>query len=183
MGASRLPDWRILALAAVLVVGICLVLARPEFKRGARWLARRLDASARGPDAAWWGVAALLALVLGLSRWPMLDLAVLTALGLMFFIRPDVSLPLIVLTIPLWPRPKALVGLEFSLYELLLWMAIAAALARWLVSWAADSASRRLRLRFHDLDWPVLALLGVGWWRHWLPSDRMWPCVNSAPCS
>ena len=53
-------------------------------------------------------------------------------------------------------------GLEFSLYELLLWLAIAAALARWLVSWAADTAPRRLRLRVYGLDWPVLALLVVG---------------------
>ncbi len=162
VGASRLPDWRILLLAAALVVGICLVLAWPELKRGARWLAARLDATARSPDAAWWGAAALLALVLGLSRWPILDLAALAALGLIFFIRPDVSLPLIAFSIPLWPRPKALAGLEFSLYELLLWLAIAAALARWLVSWAAKTAPRRLRLRLHGLDWPVLALLVVG---------------------
>jgi len=162
VGASRLPDWRILALTTALVVVVCIILTRPELKRGARWLAVRLDASARGPDAAWWGVAALLALVLGLSRWPMLDLAALAALSLMFFIRPDISLPLIAFTIPLWPRPKALVGLEFSLYELLLWLAIAAALARCLVSWAADTAPRRLRLWLHGLDLPVLALLVVG---------------------
>ena len=162
VGASRLPDWRILVLAAALVVVVCLILAWPELKRGARWLAARLEAITQLPDAAWWGGAALLALVIGLSRWPMLDLAAWAALGLMFFIRPDVSLPLIAFSIPLWPRPKALVGLEFSLYELLLWLAIVAALARWLVSWAADTAPRRLRLRLHDLDWPVLALLVVG---------------------
>jgi len=162
VGVSRLPGWRILLLAAALVVVICLILAWPELKRGARWLAARLDARARLPDAAWWGAAALLALVLGLSRWPMLDLAALAVLGLVLFIRPDVSFPLVAFTIPLWPRPKALVGLEFSLYELLLWLAIAAALARWLVSRAADTAPRRLRLRLHDLDWPVLALLVVG---------------------
>ena len=104
----------------------------------------------------------LLALVLGLSRWPILELTALAALGFIFFIRPDVSLPLIAFTIPLWPRPKALAGLEFSLYELLLWLAIAAAVARWLVAWAAKTAPRRLRLRLHGLDWPVLALLAVG---------------------
>ena len=59
-------------LAAALVVVICIILAWPELKRGARWLAARLDAAVRLPDAAWWGAAALLALVLGLSRWPIL---------------------------------------------------------------------------------------------------------------
>ena len=162
LGASRLPDWRILFLVAALVVVICLTLARPELTRGACWLVARLGTIARFPDAAWWGVAAFLALVVGLSRWPILDLVALAALGLMFFIRLDVSLPLIAFTIPLWPRPKALVGLEFSLYELLLWLAIAAGLARWFVSRAADTAPRRLRLRLRGLDWPVLALLVAG---------------------
>ena len=108
---------------------------------GRGWLAARLDAPVRLPDAAWWSVAALLALVLGLSRWPILDIAALAALGLVFFIRPDVSLPLIAFSIPLWPRPKALIGLEFSLYEILLWLAIAGAMARWLVSRAGDSCA------------------------------------------
>jgi O-antigen ligase len=161
-GASRLPHWQRLLLAAALVVVICLILARPELKRGARWLAARLYAPVQLPDAAWWGAAALLAFVLGLSRWLILDLATLAALGLIFFIRPDVSLPLIAFTIPLWPRPKTLAGLEFSLYELLLWLAIGAALARWLVSRAADALPRRLRLQIHGLDWSVLSLLVVG---------------------
>jgi O-antigen ligase len=162
VGVSRLPDWRILFLFSAFVVGICLVLAWPELKRSALWLAARLDATARWPDAAWLGAAALLALLLGLSRWPIVDLVALAALGLIFFIRPDVAPPLIAFSIPFWPRPKALVGLEFSLYELLLWLAVAAAVARWLVSWAAKTAPRRLRLRLHGLDWPVLALLAVG---------------------
>ena len=81
-GAPGLPDWRILFVAAALLVVVCLILAWPELKRGARWLATRLDAITQSPDAAWWGVAALLALVLSLSRWPILDLAAMAALGL-----------------------------------------------------------------------------------------------------
>ena len=162
VGASRLPDWRILFLFAAIVLSTCFILAWPELKLGARWLAVRLDAPVRLPDVVWWVTAVLLALLLGLSRWPILDLVALAALGLIFFIRPDVSLPLIAFSIPLWPRPKALAGLEFSLYELLLWLAIAGMLARWLVAWAAKTASRRLRLRVQGLDWPVLSLLAVG---------------------
>ena len=81
-GASRPPDWRVLLVATVLLVVVCLILAWPELKRGARGLATRPDAIAQSPDTAWWGVAALLALVLGLSHWPILDLAALAALGL-----------------------------------------------------------------------------------------------------
>ena len=54
VGASKLPDWRILFLFAAFVVGICLILAWPELKRGVRWFAACLDAPVRLPDVAWW---------------------------------------------------------------------------------------------------------------------------------
>ena len=161
VGASRLPDWRILFLFAAIVLSTCFILAWPS----STWrvlVGGTPDAPVRLPDVVWWVTAVPLALLLELSRWPILDLVALAALGLIFFIRPDVSLPLIAFSIPLWLRPKALAGLKFSLYELLLWLAIAGMLARWLVAWAAKTASRRLRLRVQGLDWPVLSLLAVG---------------------
>ena len=153
-------------------------------RSGALWLAARLDATARWPDAAWLGAAALLALLLGLSRWPIVDLVALAALGLIFFIRPDVALPLIAFSIPFWPRPKALVGLEFSLYELLLWLAVRGRSAR--AGWCRGQPKLRRgdcasgytvsTGRFSRFS-PLVSR------RRWQPSDRTWPCVSSAPCS
>jgi len=119
------------------------------------------------PDAAWYAVGAALFLACLLSRWLLLDLVALGGLGLLFLARPDVALPLIAAAIPLWPRPKALAGLEFSLYELLIWVAAAAALVRALGTGSWQRASDR-SLSAPDaaspagLDRPVLALLLVG---------------------
>lgn len=115
------------------------------------------------PDTVWYAVGATLFLVCLLSRWLFLDLMALGGLGLIFLARPDVALPLIAAAIPLWPRPKMLAGLEFSLYELLIWVAVAAALAAALGagSWGRASA-RRLPKAPADLDRSVVAFLLVG---------------------
>jgi O-antigen ligase len=130
----------------------------------------RTSLSSRWPDALWYALAAALALTCALSRWLPLDLAALAGLGLLLVARPDVSLPLIAFVLPLWPQPKRLAGLEFSLYEILVWLAVAAVVARWLLRWANApklklSAFFRVHLRpdsLSGLDWPVLALLAAG---------------------
>jgi O-antigen ligase len=141
------------------------------------------------PDAIWYGLAAALALVCALSRWLPLDLAALAGLGLLLVARPDVSLPLIAFVLPLWPQPKRLAGLEFSLYEILVWLAVAAVVARWSLRLLRLGSPQQVgdsrapnpgvpnlfgkfsgkdvfgsgsRLRLRDLDWPVLALLTAG---------------------
>ncbi|MCX7668768.1 MAG: hypothetical protein N2439_01680, partial [Anaerolineae bacterium] len=120
------------------------------------------------PEAVWYIAAVLLFSLCVLSHRLLLDLLALGGLGVLFLARPDVSLPLIAAAIPLWPRPKVLAGLEFSLYELLIWIAVAAVAVRWLLGRLAFVRSRwpgaDFRLRQSDvvLDAPVLALLVVG---------------------
>jgi O-antigen ligase len=130
------------------------------------------------PDVLWYGLAAGLTLACVFSRWLLLDLAALAGLGLIFILRPDVSLPFIAFTIPLWPQPKRLVGFEFSLYELLIWLAVGAMAVRWLLTelsgrYAGPSFGLHprlsalirvpsLSLRPAGLDWPMLALLATG---------------------
>ena len=149
--------------------------ARARTRRAVGWR-RWLDATVRLPDAGVVGTAALLALLLGLSRWPILDLVALAALGLIFFIRPDVCAAAHRILHPFWPRPKALAGLEFGLYELLLWLA--SRWSQWHAGWCrglpklrrVDCASGSVSTgRFSRFS--PLALR-----RHWRPIDRMWPC-------
>jgi O-antigen ligase len=131
---------------------------------------RHLRAILGARDILCYALAAALALTCTFSRWLPLDLAALTGLGLLLVARPDVSLPLIAFVLPLWPQPKRLAGLEFSLYEILVWLAVAAVVARWfLARLTPASTPPRERLRgsaqhapLSGLDWPVLALLVAG---------------------
>jgi O-antigen ligase len=211
------PDWRVLLLAAMIVAVAWLWLVRAprplrtadenarsdDFSRPARHGATevattstrehlrrlwpRLDSGL--PDALWYGLAAALALTCALSRWLPLDLAALAGLGLLCLARPEASLPLIAFALPLWPQPKRLAGLELSLYEILVWLAVAAVVARGFLrvlrlscpqlvgdSRAPNPGAPNLfgrfsgqgasasggRLRVSGLDWPVLALLAAG---------------------
>ncbi len=183
-------DWRVLLLiAAVLGAAWCGLLAMPWLVRlgvaagagrpsagegrvpSARGLPVRLAglASRGWPDAAWYGIAAALLLACVCSQWLWLDLASLAGLGLLFLARGDVALPLIAFAIPLWPQPKTLAGLEFSLYELLIWLAVAAAGARVCLPVLLNArrspeiSPGRVRIgRLRGLDWPMLALLSAG---------------------
>jgi O-antigen ligase len=82
-----------------------------------------------------WLAAAGLLVLLALSPWFALDLAAIAGLGLLFLIRPDLSLPLIAASIPFWPRPEHLLRWEFSLFEILVWLAVACVLSRWAVDY------------------------------------------------
>ncbi len=89
-------------------------------------------------DIQWWAAAIVLALVLVISRWGFLDLAALAGLGVVFLVRPDLSLPLIAAALPFWQQPKQLLRWEFGHFELFLWVAVAALAARWAVGRIGD---------------------------------------------
>jgi O-antigen ligase len=174
--SSRLLIWALLALTGA---GLALwtVLAWPWRRAMAEWLSSRLDRIAAGPAILLWVAAVALILLLALSHWLFLDLVVLAGLGILFLIQPDLSLPLIAATIPLSPHPKVLARWEFSLYEIVLWLAVAATAARWIVTRLNDQRTapvapgsrgivRRAWPAVHGavrgLDWPVLALMAAG---------------------
>jgi O-antigen ligase len=137
-----------------------------------------------------WVVGAGLVLLLFLSPWLIIDLLAIAVLGLLFVIRPDLSLPLIAASIPFWPRPEHLLHWQFSLYEILVSLAAVALVARWTLRFVLERVRRpasrpgwgrlyagaaaslgvtapasgtpRRMPRVRGLDWPVLALLAVG---------------------
>ncbi len=174
----RLPPWWSFVLGAAALALAWLWMARTLLRRPAHWAVARLEQLAGLPDAVWWVLAVALGAALALSPALPLDLLVLMGLGALFLIRPDASLPLIAFSIPLWPRPKSLAGWEFSLYEIILWLAVVAMVARWLLGMLCTAASGMLRGdrpnregvprcaqllgTLRGLDWPVLALLAAG---------------------
>ena len=173
-GASSLPDWRILVLAAVLLVVMCLVVAWPELKRGACWLAARLDAPVRLPDAAWLGAAALLAL----RPWsfPLADFGHCSVGGAwshLFHPARCLSAAHRVLHSSR-PRPKALIGPEFSLYE-----SLAVVGYRGCAGALAGVVGSRSGRRDHRVSRCMVSTgrfsrsLSLAWRRRWPPSDRM----------
>ncbi|MDQ1301631.1 MAG: hypothetical protein QG637_1553, partial [Chloroflexota bacterium] len=185
-------DWRALLLAAAGVAAAWLWLVgsgRLLRADGHVIAAPTVIFRAALPDALWYALAAALALTCALSRWLPLDLAALAGLGLLFLARPEVALPLIAFALPLWPQPKRLAGLEFSLYEILVWLAVAAVVARWFLRllrlgfpqqvgdsrtpdpgapnlfggfFGQDASGSGGRMHMSGLDWPALALLAVG---------------------
>lgn len=167
-------DRRTRACLAGVLAAAWLWLMRRRLAGAAAVLVRRLDVAAGQPAALWYAAGVGLAFLLVASRWLPLDLAALAGLGLLFLARPDAALPLIAAAIPLWPRPKLLAGFEFSLYELLVWLAAAAMVARWALAGLrgrlaspapADRPTGPMAVacpRPRGLDWPVLALLAVG---------------------
>ena len=176
--------WLLLALALVATV-VWLILAWP-FRRGvARWLLNLLDAEAAWPEAALWAATAVFALLLVMGKHIAVDLAALVLLGLLFLVRPDLSLPLIAASLPFWQRPEQLLRWQFPHYLIFLWLGVLALAARWIIeimarpqavpSPAVGSPQRPdSRTTYHvsrithhvprptSLDWPVLALLASG---------------------
>lgn len=127
--------------------------------------------AAAWPDAVWWAAAATFALLLLFSHRAVLDLAALAGLGLIFMFRPDLSLPFIAASLPFWQRPKPFLGWEFGHFELFLWVAVAALVARRTLTWLADRGPRPTDGRHprsslppacRALDCPILALSLTG---------------------
>jgi O-antigen ligase len=176
--------WLLLGLALVATAVWCIV-AWP-FRRGAaRWLLGRLEAAAARPAPVLWVSAAAFALLLVLGRQTVTDLLALTMLGLLFLVRPDLSLPLIAASLPFWQRPEQLLRWQFPHYLLFLWLGVGALALRWIIELmarphvalsSAEEPGRRShppitshvsRFTFHvsrltSLDWPILALLASG---------------------
>ena len=134
--------WLLLALALVATV-VWLILAWP-FRRGAaRWLLTRLDAEAAWPEAALWAAAVVFALLLVLGRHIAVDLVALVLLGLLFLVRPDLSLPLIAASLPFWQRPEQLLRWQFPHYLVFLWLGVLALAARWVIDIVARPETAR----------------------------------------
>ena len=169
--------WLLLALALAATV-VWLILAWP-FRRGAaRWLLTKLDVEAMWPEAALWAATVIFALILVLGRHIAVDVAALVMLGLFFFVRPDLSLPLIAASLPFWQRPEQLLRWQFPHFLIFLWLGVLALGARRVievvarpqaVSAPAEGPGSRADSRFTlhvprsaSLDWPVLALLASG---------------------
>ncbi len=138
---GQAPRGRLLvaALTAAAAVALAaLVLAWPAWRRLAGWLRRPLDHAARLPDASLWAAAVALALLFVVSRWAVVDLAALAGLGLLFLIRPDLSLPLIAAALPFWQSPKHILRWGLSHAELFLAVAVLALAARWVLAVGAS---------------------------------------------
>jgi hypothetical protein len=167
------PGWLLLGLAALGTV-FCgwLMASQRRATHAADTAPEKPSPVAMGKQPGWldrvalrangwlWLFAIGLLLVLAVSPRLILDLAAIAGLGLLFLVRPDLSLPLIAASIPFWFRPEHLLRWEFSIFEILLWLAVAALLARWVLAFLFHAS----RITFHvrGLDWPVLAVLALG---------------------
>ncbi len=91
---------------------------------------------------------------------PSFTLAViaLLALGVLFFLRPDLALALLATVLPFFLFPRMLWSRGASLYEFALWLAFIAALLRYGPSWL----KARVRPRLSIMDGAVIALVLVG---------------------
>jgi hypothetical protein len=123
-------SWLLLGLALVGTV-VWLILAWPFRHGAARWLLNTFDVEAARPEAALWAAAVALALLLVLGRHIAVDLVALAVLGLLFLVRPDLSLPLIAASLPFWQRPEQLLRWQFPHFLIFLWLGVLALAARW----------------------------------------------------
>ena len=151
----RSPAWIAWLLLALALVGtvVWLILARPFRQGAARRLLTRLDAEAAWPAATLWGAAAFFALLLVLASHAAVDLVALVILGLLFLVRPDLSLPLIAASVPFWQRPEQLLRWQFPHYLIFLWLGVLALAARWVVEiLAADHGPWTMDHRLSTID-------------------------------
>lgn len=91
---------------------------------------------------------------------PSFTLAViaLLALGVLFFLRPDLALALLATVLPFFLFPRMLWSRGASLYEFALWLAFVAALLRYGPTWL----KARVRPRLSIMDGAIVALALVG---------------------
>jgi hypothetical protein len=172
---ARWPGWLLLGLAALgTAVLAWLMASRRRATRAADTAQEGTSHVAATEQPGWldrvalrangwlWLFAIGLLLVLAVSPWLILDLVAIAGLGLLFLVHPDLSLPLIAASIPFWFRPEHLLRWEFSIFEILLWLAVAALLARWAFAFLRSTFKRSNVPTPTGLDWPVLAVLVLG---------------------
>jgi len=150
-----------LGLLAFLTIGNGVRLAcRPATRESLRWVGKRLGTVAarfhRLDDR--WHVACVIAAaaLFAFSPWLVLDLLSLSLLALLLALRLDLVLPLIAFAIPLFLRPKTILGRQFSHVEIFTLLGTVLLALHWL----------RRRITHHEprianLDWPVLAFVAV----------------------
>jgi O-antigen ligase len=169
--AVALRGWAWVLLAVALLASAAWgVVAWPWLRTTANRLRDLLERAARLPEVGLWAGAIILALVFAFSRWLVVDMATLAGLGLLFMVRPGLALPLTAAAIPFWPAPKLFLGRTFSLYEVFIWVAVAAGIGYWVLGigcGASRSSAKPPSGTLHaprvgSLDWPVLALLASG---------------------
>ena len=150
-----------LGLLASLTIGNGVRLAsRPATRESLRCAGKRLGTVAarfHRLDERWQvaGVVAAAALF-AFSPWLVLDLLSLSLLALLLALRLDLALPLIAFAIPLFLRPKTILGRQFSHVEIFTLLGTVLLALHWL----------RRRITHHEprianLDWPVLAFVAV----------------------
>jgi O-antigen ligase len=154
----NLAGWGLLGLALA-STAVWAAYAWDGWRRLVRRVMELLDVAAVQPDPLYWIAGAFLVVWLATAEAPATSVAALAGLGLLFTVRPDASLPLVAFSIPFWPRPAALFGLQFSTLELLAWLGLAGLAARALLD---GLAGRGWPATPHGLDWPVMAFLAAG---------------------
>lgn len=105
------------------------------------------------------------------TPWFFVYLAALALLFVLLFARPAWGIALVAFTIPLWVKPKAMLGYRFSPVEVFLLLTVAAWGARWFVGWAQRQRQRggrpalptwqELKARLVSADVAVLLFVAV----------------------
>jgi O-antigen ligase len=182
--APALSPRLLLALAVTLSLAwALLILLWPATRRPAAALSRLLDRGAGLPELLLYAAAILPSLLLIVQGRAMVDLACLAALGLVFLIRPDLSLPLIAASLPFWQTPEHLARWDFTHVELFVLLGTLALAARAVLAWRAGTreiwsaeallpprqqsvraklAQRNPEPRVRSLDLPAAALVVAG---------------------
>ena len=150
-----------LGLLALLTIANGVRLAcRPATRESLRWVGKRLGTVAARfhcLDERWQVACVVAAAALfAFSPWLVLDLLSLSLLALLLALRFDLVLPLIAFAIPLFLRPKTILGRQFSHVEIFTLLGTVLLAFHWL----------RRRITHHEpritnLDWPVLAFVAV----------------------
>lgn len=160
--SSTRPNLWPLRLAVLFVAGLGLVAAAGAGRQSARypwsrWLRAAAAAISRRPEADVLLAGALLALVYHLAPWLLLAAAAFLGLVFLFYSRPALAVPLVVLAAPFYLHPRPLGRLELSLVEALM--------AAWALGWAARvlwprplAYLRDTVARWTGADWAALSL-------------------------
>jgi O-antigen ligase len=110
------------------------------------------------------GLAAGAVLLVILMRGTLPSLAALALLAVLLMLRPEMGLPLIMVTLPFYQLGKPLLGKSFSMTEILTLLTAVG----WAGKWGIGEAGKRGNgdgrgwFRLTALDWGVIVLVGLG---------------------